>query len=223
MKPQKVLGQTTTPDGRELVLYERDGVFSIRVGGLELMSSRAHGSEEALARLVLSRITSNCRPKVLVGGLGMGFTLRAVLDAQPPVSSVVVAELLPSVVSWNRGELAHLAHEPLEDERVSVFEGDVGDVIAARPDRFDAILLDVDNGPAAFTTARNKGLYETASLVSIHRSLRAKGAFGVWSADPDPAFARRLAKAGFNVRTETVSARETAKGPKHKIFVAQRA
>jgi spermidine synthase len=221
MKPQQTLSRVSTPDGKELVLYERDGVYSIRVNGLELMSSRAHGSEEALARLVLSEVREK-RPEVLVGGLGMGYTLRAVLNFRPPVFTVTVVELFPAVIAWNRTELAHLAHAPLGDPRVRLVEDDVSDLVAASPHSFDAVLLDVDNGPAAFTLARNERLYGVDGIASIKRSLRPGGVLGVWSADPDPAFARELGRAGFRVRTQTVSARATAKGPKHTIFVANR-
>lgn len=221
MKPQQTLGRVTTPDGRELVLYERDGVFSIRVDGLELMSSRAHGSEEALADLVLAGIQSR-EPAVLVGGLGMGYTLRAVLDVLPESARVTVIEIFPAVVGWNRGELAHLAREPLEDARVTVEVADVAAVITANRCAFDAVLLDVDNGPEAFTTSSNRRLYAPQGIAEILCCLRPRGILGVWSADPDPPFARRLAKAGFTVRSETVSARPRAKGPKHTIFVAQK-
>jgi spermidine synthase len=220
VKPQRTLGRVATPDGRELVLYERDGVFSIRIDGLELMSSRAHGSEEALADLALADIRDR-NPKVLVGGLGMGYTLRAVLDAVPLSARITVVEIFPAVVGWNRGELAHLARKPLEDARVTVVEADVAAVVSANPHAFDAVLLDVDNGPAAFTTAGNRRLYGPRGLADIRRCLRPRGVLGVWSADPDPAFARRLTRAGFRVRTETVSARRRTKGPKHTIFVAR--
>jgi len=220
MKPQQILGRVATPDGKELVLYVRDGVFSIRVGGLELMSSRAHGSEEAMAGLVLAGVQGR-EPGVLVGGLGMGYTLRAVLDVVPESARVTVVEIFPAVVSWNRVELAHLAREPLSDSRVAVEEADVAAVVAANPRTFDAVLLDVDNGPAAFTTAGNRRLYGPQGLAEIRRCLRPRGVLGVWSADPDPAFARRLTRVGFRVRTETVSARRSARGPKHTIFVAR--
>lgn len=202
------------------MLYERDGVYSIRVNGLELMSSRAHGSEEAMADLVLADVR-NREPGVLVGGLGMGYTLRAVLDAVLESARVTVVEILPAIVDWNRGELAHLARRPLDDARVTVEVADVAAVITANPRTFDAVLLDVDNGPAAFTTAGNQRLYGPQGLADIRRCLRPRGVLGVWSADPDPPFARRLTKAGFRVRTETVSARHTTKGPKHTIFVAR--
>jgi spermidine synthase len=220
MKPQSTLGCATTPDGKELVLSERDGAYSIRVNGLELMSSRAHGSEEALARLVLDRV-KHPQPSVLVGGLGMGYTLRAVLDHVASKSKVVVAEIFPAVVGWNRTELSHLARNPLNDSRVVVEECDVGDLMAAHPKSYDAILLDVDNGPAAFTIARNERLYGAAGLAAIQRSLRPRGVLGVWSADPDRPFAKRLKNAGFAVTIETITARGGSKGPKHTIFLAE--
>jgi spermidine synthase len=219
MKPQHTLGKASTPDGGEIVLYERDGAYFIRVNGLELMTSRAHGSEEDLARLALAKVQRK-KPKILVGGLGMGFTLRAVLDSVPMSAKVMVAEILPAVVAWNRNELAHLAGSPLEDPRVAVVERDVAEIIAAGPSAFDAVLLDVDNGPAAFTVAENEGLYGPSGLAAIRRCLRPGGVLGVWSADPDAAFEKRLAKAGFKLCTETVPARRGAKGPKHTIFIA---
>jgi spermidine synthase len=219
MKPQHTIGKASTPDGGEIVLYERDGAYFIRVNGLELMTSRAHGSEEDLARLTLSKIPGK-EPKVLVGGLGMGFTLRAVLDVVPMSAKVMVAEILAVVVAWNLAELAHLAHSPLEDPRVAVVERDVAEIIASGPSAFDAVLLDVDNGPAALTVAKNERLYSSEGLAAIRRCLRPGGVLGVWSADPDRAFERRLAKAGFEVSTEKVSARRSAKGPRHTIFVA---
>ena len=220
MKPQSTLGRATTPDGKELVLYERDGVYSIRVNGLELMSSRAHGSEEDMARLVLARVKVPA-PVILVGGLGLGYTLRAVLDAMPAKSRVVVAEIFPAVVEWNRAELADLAGAPLLDHRVRVETRDVGEIINRSPTVFDAVLLDVDNGPDAFTIDRNKRLYGPRGLALIRRSLRPQGVLGVWSADPDKAFERRLSKAGFRLNTQTVPAYHGAKGTKHTIFIAK--
>jgi spermidine synthase len=221
MKPQHTLGKASTPDGGEIVLYERDGSYFIRVNGLELMTSRSHGSEEDLARLALAKVKSG-KPRVLIGGLGMGYTLRAALDSVPGQAKVMVAEILPAIVGWNRAELAHLAGSPLDDPRVAVVERDVAEIIAAGPSAFDAILLDVDNGPAALTVAENEGLYSPSGLAAIHRCLRSGGVLGIWSADPDRAFEKRLAKVGFNVNSESVPARRGAKGPKHTIFIAQR-
>lgn len=219
MKPQHLLGLASTPDGGEIILYERDGVFIIRVNGVELMTSRAHGSEEDLARLALAKVESSS-PKVLVGGLGMGYTLRAVLDTLPRSARVMVAEILPAIVEWNRNQLAHLADSPLQDPRVAVVERDVTGIIAAGPAAFDAILLDVDNGPDALTVAGNERLYGSTGLASVYRCLRSGGVLGVWSADPDRAFEKRLAKAGFKVTSEAVPARRGAKGPMHTIFTA---
>jgi len=221
MKPQHTLGQATTPDGGEIVLYERDGAYFIRVNGLELMTSRAHGSEEDLARLALAKVQRK-KPKVLVGGLGMGFTLRAVLDTVPKSARVMVAEILPAVIAWNRNELAPLAGSPLGDPRVAVVERDVAEIIAAGPSAFDAVLLDVDNGPAALTLAENERLYGLTGLTSIHRCLRPGGVLGVWSADPDKGFERSLARAGFKASAISVPARRGGKGPKHTVFVASR-
>lgn len=220
MKPQLLLDQSRTPDGQEIVLYERDGVFAIRVGGLELMSSRAHGSEEVMAELVLAQLKTR-HPRVLVGGLGMGYTLRAVLDRTSFSSRITVAELLPEVVRWNRAHLAHLAGSPLDDERVTLVIDDVGRVMTSESDAFDAILLDVDNGPAALTDRRNARLYLAEGLATIRRSLRPDGVLGVWSASPDREFERALERAGFSLRVEMVRARRGARGPKHTIFVAK--
>jgi spermidine synthase len=220
MKPQVTLERSVTPDGKELVLYERDGVFVIRVNGMELMSSRAHGSEEEMATLVLAGVKAR-KPHILVGGLGMGFTLRAVLNAIPTSGLITVAELLPEVVRWNRDHLAHLTGSPLDDTRVTLIEGDVGQVMASRADTFDAILLDVDNGPAALTDPRNARLYLADGLATIRNSLCRGGILGVWSASPDRQYERALRRAGYRFDTHTVRARRGAKGPKHTIFVAK--
>jgi spermidine synthase len=221
MKPLEVIGRTQAADGTELVLYHRDGSYQIRVNGLELMTSRAHGSEDALARLACTGLQTPA-PQVLVGGLGMGFTLRAALDCLPARASVVVAEVFPAVVEWGRGPLAELAGRPLEDPRVAVEVADVKQVLSSSCERFDAILLDVDNGPDALTLAANDDLYQARGLRSIHRALRPGGVLAVWSADPDQAFARRMRRCGFTVRCETVRARAHGKGPRHTIFLATR-
>ena len=219
MKPQVLIDRATTPDGREMVLYERDGVYAIRVDGLELMSSRAHGSEEEMAALVLAALGGRA-PHLLVGGLGMGFTLKAVLEDLPPTGRVTVAELLPEVVRWNRDHLGHLAGNPLDDTRVTLVEGDVAAVMRSNPGDFDAVLLDVDNGPAALTDRRNAELYRARGLKTARRALRPGGILAVWSASPDRDFERALRKARFSVGVETVRARRGSKGPKHTIFLA---
>jgi spermidine synthase len=221
MPPQHLLGREHTPDGAEVVLYQRVGVFTIRVNGLELMTSRARGSEKALARLVLSRVQVP-RPRVLVGGLGLGYTLRAVLDQRPPVSRVTVVELLSAVIQWNRRELAHLAGSPLEDPRVELVEGDVAAVIDSIRDPVDAILLDVDNGPSALTVTGNNRLYSPTGLRAIRHVLCPGGVLGVWSADPAPEFLPTLCAAGFVASAETVHAQPGVSGVEHTIFVAER-
>ena len=167
MKPWERLGETTTPGGTKLALTRRDTEYVLLADGYSLMSSRAHGSEESLATLACARLQNAKAPCVLVGGLGMGYTLRAALDLLPPSATVVVAELLPAVVEWNRGPLGPLAGHPLDDPRVTVEVRDVLLSLRAHPGRFDAVLLDVDNGPDAFFTPGNAALYGDTGLFSI--------------------------------------------------------
>jgi spermidine synthase len=220
MKPIEVIGRTRAEDGTELVLYHRDGVYQIRVNGLELMSSRAHGSEEALARLACSGLHSRT-PKILVGGLGIGYTLRAALDQVPAGAEVIVAEVFPAVVEWCRGPLAELARRPLDDPRVSVEVADVCAVLSRSRGRFDVILLDVDNGPDALTLAANDRLYQQQGIGTICRALKTGGVVAVWSAEPDRGFVRRLRRAGLKVHCQTVRARATS-GPRHTVFLGQK-
>jgi spermidine synthase len=217
--PWETLGRARTPDGGELVLARRGEEVVIRVRGRDLMSSRMHGSEEALARRALAGVKG--APRVLVGGLGLGYTLRAALDALPAAAEVVVAEIIPSVVEWNRGPLAPLAGHPLDDPRVTVEVIDVGAVLRRPGPRWDAVLLDVDNGPVAFTRRGNQVLYSPAGLEAARRALRRGGVLAVWSAVPDDAFAGRLGRAGFAVTVETATARGAAGGAKHTLFFAR--
>jgi len=232
MKPLEILGRTPTPDGGELVLYQRDGVFSIRIDGLELMSSRAYGSEKELARRALVALGGEERaggrtfgerggPRVLVGGLGMGYTTRAALDCLPPGAEVVVAELLPIVVEWNRGPLAPLAGHPLDDRRTRVVVADVTEVAAAEGP-FNAILLDTDNGPSSPLLAQNRYLYTREGLARFRQALAVGGVLAVWSADPAPLFLKDLRRAGFTADCHRVAARPSGKGPHHAIFLARR-
>jgi spermidine synthase len=188
--------------------------------GKSLMSSRMHGSEQALAALALRRVHAPdaC---VLVGGLGMGFTLRATLDLLPEDATVVVAELVPAVVEWNRGVLGTLAAHPLRDARVRVEIGDVADTLQSGPGRFDAVLLDVDNGPDAFAAATNARLYNDQGLAVARAALKPGGVLAVWSAWEDRRFEQRLRYAGFVVDLERVRGRLTKGGPKHTIFLAR--
>jgi spermidine synthase len=217
--PWETLGRGRAPDGGELVLYRRGGEFVIRVDGRELMSSRAHGSEEKMAHLACAGRGDGAR--VLVGGLGMGYTLRATLNALPEGAKVVVAEIVPEVIEWNRGPLEQLAGSPLADPRVRVELADVGAVLRQTKARWDAVLLDVDNGPHALTRKANHVLYNDGGLAMIKATLRPGGMLAVWSSDPDRRFVGRLNKAGYKAETVAVPARGSAGGPLHTIFVGR--
>ena len=219
MKPWEIVGRTRTPDGTELTLTRHTSEYLIQANGQSLMSSRMHGSEDSLGTLGCRRASLSAQPCVLVGGLGMGFTLRAALDTLPASATVIVAELVAAVVEWNRGELGALANHPLEDPRVGIEGRDVTDTIRFSPARFDAILLDVDNGPAALTTSSNHGLYDAAGLSVARTSLKAGGVLAIWSARDDRAFERRLGAAGFLVQRELVRGRATKRGPRHTILL----
>ena len=218
MKPWEILGQARTPDGATMTLTRSGDEHVIRVEGQHLMSSRMHGSEDALAALACDRARRLQQPTVLVGGLGMGFTLRATLDLLPPDARVIVAELLPAVVVWNRTLLGELAGHPLGDPRVAVEVADVGAVMRDNAGRFDAILLDVDNGPSAFTSSDNEGLYDERGLAAARTALTPGGVLAVWSAKDDRRFQQRMREAGFKVEVERVRG-HLKKGPRHVIFV----
>jgi spermidine synthase len=223
MVPWQRLAQAEVPGEKvPLVLSRRDGEFAIRIGSRTLMSSRAHGSEEALAELACARIAVRTQARVLIGGLGMGYTLATALRQLAPSAQVEVAELIPAVVEWNRGPLEHLADRPLADRRVSVWVGDVADRIRAASAVYDAILLDVDNGPSGITRATNDWLYSVAGLGTAFVALRVGGVLGVWSVAPDRAFTRRLGQVGFGVKEEFVRARRT-KGGRHTLWLGTRA
>jgi spermidine synthase len=222
MKPWILLGDSHTPDGTRLTLMTRDREHVIFADGKILMSSRMHGSEEALATLACAHVTKASSPRVLVGGLGLGYTLRATLDVLPPGATVVVAELVPGVVEWNRGPLGPLAGHPLEDRRVEVAVGDVAVTMRKEKVGFDAILLDVDNGPDAFTSAQNAGLYANHGVTQAHAALKPGGVLAVWSAWEDRKFEQRLRWAGFTVTMHRVRARLKQGGPRHTIFLGQR-
>jgi spermidine synthase len=223
VKPWNVLGRARTPDGTELTLTHHTSEYLILANGQSLMSSRMHGSEAALAVLGCGRARTLARPQVLVGGLGMGFTLRAALDCLPPAACVYVAELVPAVVEWNRGPLGALANHPLDDPRVRIDEGDVAATLRSSRGRFDAVLLDVDNGPAALTAASNAGLYDGHGVAAAHASLTPGGVLAVWSARDDPRFERRLRTAGFSVRRERIRSRLSRGGSRHTILIACKA
>jgi spermidine synthase len=219
VRPWELLGQTRTPDGEDMSLTRQGSEYVILASGKPLMSSRMHGSEEALAVFGCRHVRGREAPCVLVGGLGMGFTLRATLDVLPPDATVVVAELVPAVVEWNRGPLGPLAGHPLKDRRVQVDVGDVGATLRANRQRFDAVLMDVDNGPAAFTASHNTRLYDDAGLAAARGALTAGGVLAVWSAWEDRRFEQRLRHGGFTVQVERVRARLKKGGPRHTIFL----
>jgi spermidine synthase len=193
--------------------------YVILVNGKTLMSSRMHGSEEALATIACRDARRLEQPRVLVGGLGMGFTLRATLDLLPSAATVRVVELVPAVVEWNRGPLGAIAGHPLDDRRVRVEVGDVGFTLRANPGGFDAILLDVDNGPSAFTTPANEGLYDNSGVAASYAALRMGGALAVWSAWEDRKFEQRLRFHGFVPQVDRVRARLKKGGARHTIFL----
>jgi spermidine synthase len=219
VKPWELLGQTCTPDGADMRLIRRGGEYVILANGKSLMSSRMHGSEEALAALACRRARTAAQPCVLVGGLGMGFTLRATLDLLPPAATVIVAELVPAVVEWNRGPLGPLAEHPLNDRRVRVDTGDVAATLGSSPGAFDAVVLDVDNGPVAFTTSNNAGLYSDRGLAAVRGALKIDGVVAVWSAWDDRKFEQRLRYGKFTVEVERVRGRLKKGGPHHTIFL----
>ncbi len=221
MIPWELLGEARTPGGESMTLTRRGNEYVLTADGKPLMSSRMKGSEEALASIGCDRACKLESPCVLVGGLGMGFTLRATLDVLPADATVVVAELMPAVVEWNRGPLGPLAKHPLDDRRVHVEVGDIATVLREGPTRFDAVLLDVDNGPVAFTQATNAGLYDNAGLTMTRAALRPAGVLAVWSAWDDRKFEHRLRHHGFAVETHHVRARLKQGGPRHTIFVGR--
>jgi spermidine synthase len=223
MIPWEFLDSASVPGGKgELRLYKCGDEFSIRLDRCELMNSRMHGSESALAEFACARIADRARPQVLIGGLGMGYTTAAALRRLPADGQLVVAELVPAVVKWNRGPLADLAGRPLEDHRVTVREVDIAQILKEEPRSYDAILLDVDNGPQGLTRASNNWLYSHAGLDAAFASLRPAGVLAVWSAGPDRAFVRRLRDAGFEVDEFHVRSHGPRKGARHTIWLAGR-
>jgi len=222
VKLLELLGQTLAPDGTTMKLIRRSDEYIILANGKPLMSSRMHGSEEALATFACIRVRTLEEPSVLIGGLGMGFTLRATLDLLPPDATVVVAELVPAVVEWNRGPLGPLAGHPLKDKRVQVEVDDVAVTLSSRPGRFDAVLLDVDNGPTAFTASNNAGLYDDRGIAAARAALKMDGVLAVWSAHEDRKFEQRLRHGKFDVQVERVRGRLKKGGPRHSIFLGRK-
>jgi spermidine synthase len=222
MIPWSLLDTAQVPGGGELRLMQRGAEFSIRLGRDELMNSRLSATEQALATIACEKIRTRKRPSILIGGLGMGFTLRAALAVLGPKAQVTVAELVPAVVTWARGPLAPLSGDSLNDPRVLTHEGDVGDLIRSGRSVYDAILLDVDNGPAGMTRKANDGLYDLKGLHAAHAALRPGGVLAVWSSKPDAKFTARLRKTGFDVVENPVRAKGPQGGAQHFIWTATR-
>ena len=220
MKIRELIGTARIPGGDDLRLYRRGDDFIIAIGGNELMNSRMSGSEEALAMMSCERLRSPGQAHLLIGGYGMGFTLRAALAALGPGAKITVAELVPEIIDWARGPMSELAAGCLDDPRVELVVGDVAAAIADGRGRYDAILLDVDNGPDGLVRQANDGIYSSAGLAAAKAALRSGGILAVWSAAPDAQFARRLAAAGFRVEEVAVRARSNGKGARHIIWFA---
>jgi spermidine synthase len=218
VKPFELLGQALSPDGTVLKLMRRGDAYLILAGSAILMSSRMHGSEEELAIFACQRVRTLEQPCVLIGGLGMGFTLRATLDLLPRDATVVVAEVVPAVVEWNRGPLGPLAGNPLQDKRVRVEARDVAVTLRSGLGQFDAVLLDVDNGPAAFTASHNAGLYDHRGIAAARAALKSGGVLAVWAVQGDRRFEQRLRHGGFEVQVQRVRGRQKKGGPRHTIF-----
>jgi spermidine synthase len=220
MVPRERIDSARIPGGEEMTLYRRGDDFMIVVDRNELMSTRMNGSEEALGTMACARLSRVAAPRVLIGGYGMGFTLRAVLGVVGPKAEVTVAELVPEILAWARGPMAAVAAGCLDDPRVRVVEADVAEAIADAAGGYDAILLDVDNGPDGLVRAENNRLYAPRGLAAARAALRPGGVLAVWSAAPDARFVTRLKAAGFAVDEVAVKARQNGKGPRHVIWFA---
>ena len=219
MKRWETLAAATTPDGGRFELRRRDGNYVIQADGYDLMTSYTHGSEDSMMSLACPRPREDAC--ILIGGLGMGYTLAATLDLLPPGGSVVVSELVPEVVEWNRGPLGPLAGHPLDDPRTDLIVGEVADVIRDSKSRFDAVLLDVDNGVDSLTRAHNSCLYTAEGLAAAHRSLRPNGALAIWSAGAERTFESRLRAARFTASTHPIRGRGK-RGGHYFVFVGRR-
>ena len=226
MNPWRLLGRAqTSGGGADLALYQRDSEFSLRADNRELMNSRVYGAEEAMARLGCQNLAKHPGARVLIGGLGMGYSVRTALDILGEDARVGVAELAPAVVEWNRGVLADLAGRPLEDRRAELHEADVAQLIRAARGDYDAIMLDVDNGAEAMVRKGNNWLYSPPGLSATYAALRRGGVLAIWSAGHQPAFVRRLRRAGFEVDEFKVRARGGSNrkgGAHHVVWIATR-
>jgi spermidine synthase len=221
--PWSLLDTAQIPGGGdELRLLRRGAEFSIKLGNNELMNSRLSATEQALATIACEKIRARARPRILIGGLGMGFTLRAALVVLGQQAQIIVAELVPAVVAWARGPMAELFGNSLADPRVRIKETDVGDLIRSGRSAYDAILLDVDNGPEGMTRKTNDRLYDLDGLTAAYMALRPGGVLAIWSSRPDPKFTQRLRKTGFAVIENPVRAKGPQGGAQHFIWTAMR-
>lgn len=220
--PRELIDTAPVPGGQELKLYRRGADHMIVLDRNELMSSRMSGSEKALAVMTLERLKGRGAPHLLIGGYGMGFTLRAALAEMGQGGRITLVELVPKIIEWARGPMAELAAGCLDDPRVTLIEGDVAAEIASAHGSYDAILLDVDNGPDGLTAPANDRLYSTSGLATAKAALKPGGILAIWSAGSDDPFTRRLRNAGFDVDEVAVKARDNGKGPRHVIWFAQK-
>ena len=220
MKKWTTVDQALTPDGNTISLHEHDGSYAIRVDGIPLMSTRQHASEEKLAELACAGLRGIRHARVLVGGLGFGFTLKAALAAVAADATVVMAEILGAVIAWNRNPAFPLAADWLADPRVTVLQQDVGAVIRQARGSFDSIILDVDNGPAALSTGENARIYDYTGLHNAQAALRPSGCLAVWSVAPDPAFEKLMTQAGFRVEVRRCRS-HVKSGSWHTLFLGR--
>lgn len=221
MKKHTVLDHAMTPDGRRMELVEHDGDYSIRVGGSDLMSTRQHASEERIAEVACDHLKARKNARVLIGGLGFGYTLRAALQVLPPDASVTVAELMPQVIAWNQNPAYPLAGDVLLDPRVSLVQKDVMSLIQVAKARYDAIILDVDNGADAMVTDDNQRLYQEVGLHQVKSALTLGGKVAYWSASANPPFVKLMGRIGFGVKVERCRS-NGAKGSWHTLFIGTR-
>ena len=220
MKPWITVGEAVSPDGTRLELVEHDGEYVIRADDLPLMSTRMHFSEVELARIACKKLKPGA--KVMIGGLGLGYTLRSALDLIPEDGKAVQVELVPEVVEWNRGPLASFADHPLGDERTELVQGDVTEVIRNAHNEFDAIMLDVDNGPSPIVDERNGWLYTDPGLQAIRRALKNGGKVAIWSADDEPKFPGRMRRNGFRADRHRVRTHKGKGGIRYVIFTVRK-
>jgi spermidine synthase len=221
MTPWKHLDRTAVPGGDTVLhLYQHDQTFSMRIDGIELMNSCLYSTEDAFSVLGCARIQGRSAPRVLIGGLGMGYSLRSALDRLPADAEVVVAELLPKVAQWNRELLGHLAGHPLDDVRVTLREVDVAQVLLEAQAEYDLIMLDVDNGPEGLTRRANDWLYSHPGLLAARAAMRPRGVVGYWSSGPDQGFVRRLKQVGLEVEERSLRAGNGHRGARHTVWLA---